>query len=49
MNSQLRTSAAQTATRRVGRITGWDDSKGYGFVTPHDGGARAFVVVPVAG
>ena len=43
MNTQLRTSAADTATRRAGRITGWDDGKGYGFVTPHDGGARAFV------
>ncbi|OHE84197.1 MAG: hypothetical protein A2190_00390 [Lysobacterales bacterium RIFOXYA1_FULL_69_10] len=43
MNTQLRTSASDTATRRAGRITAWDDSKGYGFVTPHDGGARAFV------
>ena len=43
MNTQLRTSATDTVTRRAGRITGWDDGKGYGFVTPHDGGARAFV------
>ena len=43
MNTHLRPSAIDTATRRAGRITGWDDGKGYGFVTPHDGGARAFV------
>ncbi len=29
--------------RHAGRITGWNDDKGYGFVTPHDGGARAFL------
>lgn len=27
----------------VGRISGWDDAKGYGFVMPQSGGARAFV------
>ena len=43
MSSQLHASATDTATRRAGRITGWNDNKGYGFVTPHDGGARAFV------
>ncbi len=29
--------------RHAGRITGWKDDKGYGFVTPHEGGARAFL------
>lgn len=29
--------------RLAGRITGWNDGKGFGFVTPHDGGARAFL------
>ena len=29
--------------RHVGRITDWSEAKGYGFVTPHNGGARAFV------
>lgn len=29
--------------RQVGRITNWNDGKGFGFVTPHDGGPRAFV------
>lgn len=29
--------------RQAGRITEWNDAKGFGFVTPHDGGARAFV------
>lgn len=31
--------------RHAGRIQQWNDAKGYGFVTPHDGGARAFVHV----
>lgn len=31
------------SVRRAGRISEWHDHKGYGFVTPHDGGARAFV------
>ncbi|KGM54724.1 hypothetical protein N800_02305 [Lysobacter daejeonensis GH1-9] len=31
--------------RQAGRITDWNDGKGYGFVTPHDGGPRAFVHV----
>ncbi|QOW22949.1 DUF1294 domain-containing protein [Novilysobacter avium] len=29
--------------RFVGRISDWNEVKGYGFVTPHDGGDRAFV------
>jgi cold shock CspA family protein len=29
--------------RLVGRISGWNEDKGYGFVVPHDGGGRAFV------
>jgi uncharacterized membrane protein YsdA (DUF1294 family)/cold shock CspA family protein len=29
--------------RHAGRITGWNDDKGFGFVTQHDGGSRAFV------
>lgn len=33
------------AARQVGRITGWNDDKGYGFVTPHEGEGRAFVHV----
>lgn len=31
--------------RLAGRISDWNDDKGFGFVTPHDGGARAFVHV----
>lgn len=31
--------------RMAGRITGWNDERGYGFVTPHDGGPPAFVHV----
>jgi len=29
--------------RYQGRLTTWHDDKGYGFVTPHGGGPRAFV------
>ena len=29
--------------RLAGRITDWNDDRGYGFVVPHDGGIRAFV------
>ena len=29
--------------RLVGRISSWNEEKGYGFVVPHDGGDRAFV------
>lgn len=29
--------------RLAGRISGWNEDRGYGFVTPHDGGDRAFV------
>jgi uncharacterized membrane protein YsdA (DUF1294 family)/cold shock CspA family protein len=29
--------------RHVGRLTDWNDAKGFGFVTPYGGGARAFV------
>jgi uncharacterized membrane protein YsdA (DUF1294 family)/cold shock CspA family protein len=29
--------------RLAGRVTDWNDDKGFGFVTPHGGGARAFV------
>ena len=29
--------------RYVGRITDWNDAKGFGFVTPNGGGDRAFV------
>ena len=29
--------------RLAGRISGWNEQKGYGFVIPHDGGDRAFV------
>ena len=31
--------------RLVGRISDWNDDKGFGFVVPHDGGTRAFVHV----
>jgi uncharacterized membrane protein YsdA (DUF1294 family)/cold shock CspA family protein len=35
--------AVGASARQAGRISEWHDDKGYGFVVPHDGGARAFV------
>lgn len=29
--------------RQEGRLTQWDDGKGYGFITPKEGGAKLFV------
>lgn len=34
-----------TTTRLAGRITDWNDEKGFGFVVPNGGGDRAFVHV----
>ena len=31
--------------RLAGRVSDWNDDKGYGFVTPNGGGDRAFVHV----
>lgn len=42
---QLRWLLMETAMRLVGRITDWNDEKGYGFVVPDGGGDRAFVHV----
>jgi uncharacterized membrane protein YsdA (DUF1294 family)/cold shock CspA family protein len=33
----------QALMRYLGRITDWNDAKGFGFVTPNGGGDRAFV------
>lgn len=33
----------ETSKRVTGRITDWQDDKGFGFVVPHGGGDRAFV------
>jgi uncharacterized membrane protein YsdA (DUF1294 family)/cold shock CspA family protein len=35
--------------RFVGRLTDWNDAKGYGFVEPHGGGERAFVHIRAFG
>lgn len=35
--------------RYQGKVTGWNDAKGYGFVTPHDAGRRAFVHIKAFG
>lgn len=35
--------------RNVGRISGWNDDRGFGFVTPNGGGDRAFVHVKAFG
>ncbi|QIK80882.1 DUF1294 domain-containing protein [Lysobacter sp. HDW10] len=38
-----RTSSAPSTYRHAGKITDWDDERGFGFVTPNGGGDRVFV------
>ncbi|MEO6276959.1 cold shock and DUF1294 domain-containing protein [Roseateles sp.] len=33
----------------TGRLSQWDDAKGYGFITPDDGGAKVFVHIKAFG
>jgi cold shock CspA family protein len=35
--------------RFKGKITDWNDEKGYGFVTPNGGGPRVFVHIAYSG
>lgn len=42
-SSQTLPTSTRLLMRLSGNISGWNDDKGYGFVTPHEGGDRAFV------
>lgn len=37
------TNSGKHHLRTKGKISAWDDEKGYGFIDPHDGGKRVFI------
>src|SRR5256885_7148078 len=43
MRGRPQPAATESAMRQQGRLTGWKDEQGFGFIEPDGGGAQVFV------